>query len=262
MADESSTPSLDRMPTEMIRMIGWQLYDEEPKDLTLVSKRFRLIFVPRYLRMVKFCGSVPQIAFQLKTIISFEGLIWQYIEQVEIALLAGQIDNAQGAYPSCHSGFGILDDFLRKTTQLKHIVVLLCRFKAPLDQFVNLIGNTQGWPRTERVFMGNSTPMLVDAITLGSDTPDDLKPLSEDEIYKWYASIILRISSAVPRLEQISITHAFPHFYRGIKNSGEEEMAVSKGNVYDEPNEDFEFPGYWYHEEEKSYYENEGAPVG
>jgi hypothetical protein len=43
------------------------------------------------------------------------------------------------------------------------------------------------------------------------------KPLTVSELDAWYASLVSRISNAVPRLEELCISDHHNYFYRGTK---------------------------------------------
>lgn len=73
-------------------------------------------------------------------------------------------------------------------------------------------------------------------------TSSTKESLSHEQVAAWYTRLILHISRAVPRLEQICITHDYPFFFRGSKKPGEGEMTVTECNM-SELNRDFEFPG-------------------
>ncbi|KLO80841.1 uncharacterized protein LW93_9086 [Fusarium fujikuroi] len=65
MVATSTTPELATMPTEIVCMIGDNLSANEVKDLTLVSKRFREIFLLKFCKHLKFAGNMKELTNSL-----------------------------------------------------------------------------------------------------------------------------------------------------------------------------------------------------
>jgi hypothetical protein len=61
MAGSGTTPSLATMPTEIVCMIGAHLSIYVIKAWTLVSKRFRDIFLSQICKHIKFSGDMEQL---------------------------------------------------------------------------------------------------------------------------------------------------------------------------------------------------------
>ncbi|KAH6951055.1 hypothetical protein BKA56DRAFT_262229 [Ilyonectria sp. MPI-CAGE-AT-0026] len=62
----AALPILDKMPTEILCIIGSSLSDSDLDDITQASKRLRRIFFPRLFKHFHFRGSVPQLSARLE----------------------------------------------------------------------------------------------------------------------------------------------------------------------------------------------------
>jgi len=65
MAGTPTTPELATMPTEILCMIGDNLSVHEIKELTLTSKQFREIFLPKLCKHLKFSGNMKELTDSL-----------------------------------------------------------------------------------------------------------------------------------------------------------------------------------------------------
>lgn len=96
MAATSTTPELATMPTEIVCMIGDTLSANEVKDLTLVSKRFREIFLLKFCKHLKFAGNMKELtnslnAYFARKTASFRHLVHHHTRCAASTAIAVQV---------------------------------------------------------------------------------------------------------------------------------------------------------------------------
>lgn len=66
----ASLSALESLPTEVLLMIGSELYEFHFMVVTLVSKRLRSVFLPQRFKTLNFSGSLKKLARDMTSFLS------------------------------------------------------------------------------------------------------------------------------------------------------------------------------------------------
>ncbi|KAF4957968.1 hypothetical protein FGADI_2797 [Fusarium gaditjirri] len=160
MAETHTTPALATMPTEIVCMIAADLSDLDVKDLTLVSKRFREIFLSRFCKHLMFSGNMKKVtdslhAYRARKTASFRHLIHRHTRFVTFEVTSFYDNLAMNAWIQ---GSGVttipIGWFLADTPSLHGVFFdIYLNNRKEARKFISFIRKGPDWDGPEHLYV-------------------------------------------------------------------------------------------------------------
>ncbi|RKK98992.1 hypothetical protein BFJ71_g6364 [Fusarium oxysporum] len=159
MAGTPTTPELATMPTEILCMIGDNLSVHEIKELTLTSKQFREIFLPKLCKHLKFSVNMKELtdslhAYYTRKTASFRPLVHHHTRFVTF-----EVTNFDDIFKmnAWLLGYGVktipIGRFLADTPSLHGVVFdIWLQNRKEAHKFLNFIRKGPDWAGPKHLY--------------------------------------------------------------------------------------------------------------
>ncbi|KAK2125658.1 hypothetical protein NOF04DRAFT_1371675 [Fusarium oxysporum II5] len=159
MAGTPTTPELATMPTEILCMIGDNLSVHEIKELTLTSKQFREIFLPKLCKHLKFSGNMKELTDSLHAYYTRKTASFRHLVHHHTSFVTFEVTNFDDIFKmnAWLLGYGVktipIGRFLADTPSLHGVVFdIWLQNRKEAHKFLSLIRKGPDWAGPKHLY--------------------------------------------------------------------------------------------------------------
>ncbi|EXL81375.1 hypothetical protein FOPG_05396 [Fusarium oxysporum f. sp. conglutinans race 2 54008] len=159
MAGTPTTPELATMPTEILCMIGGNLSVHEIKELTLTSKQFREIFLPKLCKHLKFSGNMKELTDSLHAYYTRKTASFRHLVHYHTRFVTFEVTNFDDIFKmnAWLLGYGVktipIGRFLADTPSLHGVVFdVWLQNRKEAHKFLSFIRKGPDWAGPQHLY--------------------------------------------------------------------------------------------------------------